>query len=67
MITEEEMKGAMLGYTLATGRLFAPMAEFHRFAEDVAGQSIFTHEFGDLDVWASLRAQFEVTAKERMQ
>ena len=54
---------AGVGYTLATGRLFAPMDEFHPFCEELLDRPILTHEFGDSHVWAELREAFEARVR----
>jgi hypothetical protein len=48
-----------IGYTLASGNLFAPMADFHRYTERLLARPIFTHEFANEAVWADLRKAFE--------
>jgi hypothetical protein len=59
-----EPRSAGLGYTLATGRLYCDFAEFHAWAEKLAGRPIFTHEFADERVWAELREAFETEVFE---
>jgi hypothetical protein len=54
--------GAGFGYTVATGRLWCPVDEFHRRAETLLGRPIFTSEFGREDVWAEMRAALEQEA-----
>ena len=56
--------GAAFGYTVATGRLFLPMDEFHRRAEALLGRPILTHEFADQRTWTLLREAFEAAAFE---
>ncbi len=54
-----------IGYTLATGRLFCDVSEFHSFAERLLDRPIFTHEFADDELWDELRSTFkEVTRLE---
>lgn len=55
-----------IGYTLATGRLFCPVAEFHAWAEKQLSRPIFTHEFGMHDTWDELRESFEHDAKRAL-
>jgi len=52
-----------IGYTLATGRLFCSMSDFHQYAEELVGRPIFTHEFGSEALWLELRDTFETTEK----
>lgn len=54
-----EWNGAAIGYTLASGRLFCDVAEFHRFVEELLGRPIWTHEFADEALWIEMRARFE--------
>lgn len=54
-------------YTLATGRLFCPIADFHAFAERLAGHPIWTHEFADEATWSELREAFETQITEEMR
>jgi hypothetical protein len=53
---------AGFAYTVATGKLFCPMDEFHRRAEALLGRPIFTHEFADMATWEALRNAFEAEA-----
>lgn len=53
------MSGEGVGYTLATGRLFCHIDEFHAFAERTLGRPIFTHEFADRALWTEMREAFE--------
>lgn len=53
---------AGFAYTVATGKLFCPMDEFHRRAEILMGRPIFTHEFASEKVWADMREAFEQEA-----
>jgi hypothetical protein len=55
--------GARIGYTLATGRLLCPIADFHAFAETLLDRPILTHEFADQRTWAELRQVFEAQTK----
>lgn len=57
--TEPDYVTAGIGYTIATGRLFTRMDEFHAFAEKVLGRPILTHEFADEATWHELRSEFE--------
>jgi hypothetical protein len=59
-----EYPGFGLGYTLATGRLFCDVAEFHGFAEKLLGRPIFTHEFGDQRTWDEMRERYEALVVE---
>ncbi len=52
-----------IGYTLATGRLFCDMAEFHAFAERLLERPVFTHQFADRVVWDEMREEFERQTK----
>ena len=63
MTQPERSYSVGVGYTLATGRLFAPMAEFHVFAEVLLGRPILTHEFGEDDLWTELREAFEAQTR----
>ena len=54
------------GYTLATGRLFAPMDKFHEWAEALMARSILTHEFADEALWDEMRERFEALFTEGM-
>jgi hypothetical protein len=54
-------------YTIATGRLFCPMVDFHSQAEALLGRPIFTHEFADKATWAELRDAFETLALEAIR
>lgn len=53
------MSAEGIGYTLATGRLFCPVGEFHEWAEKLMGRPIFTHEFASLSLWEAMRSAFE--------
>jgi hypothetical protein len=55
----QQIEAVGIGYTLASGRLFCPIAEFHAFAEELLGRPILTHEFADKDLWAEMRMAFE--------
>lgn len=55
----ERVAGVGIGYTLATGRMFCDVSEFHSWAEKLLGRPIFTHEFGDHETWDELRSTFE--------
>jgi hypothetical protein len=50
---------ALIGYTLATGRLFCDFADFHAYAERLLGRPVWTHEFADAELWRDLREAFE--------
>ena len=52
------------GYTLATGRLFAPMDKFHEWAEALMSRPILTHEFADEALWDEMRERFEALFTE---
>jgi len=52
-----------IGYTLATGRLFCPISDFHQYAQELVGRPIFTHEFADEALWDELRDTFETVTK----
>ena len=56
-----------IGCTLATGRLFCEVSEFHEFAEKLLGRPIFTHEFASQGLWDSLRLAFERETTEEMR
>lgn len=51
--------GEGFGYTLATGKLYCPIDEFHQRAEQLLGRPIWTHEFGQHDIWEQLRTIWE--------
>ncbi len=48
-----------VGYSIATGKAFAPFGEIHKAAEELLGRSIWTHEFADQALWETIRLQFE--------
>jgi hypothetical protein len=52
-----------IGYTLATGRLFCPISDFHEYAETLLGRPIHTVEFADKKLWAEMRETFENCVK----
>jgi hypothetical protein len=52
-----------IGYTLATGRLFCELSDFHKYAEDLLQHPILTHEFADRKTWDKLREAFEIRVK----
>lgn len=41
--------------TAFTGILCGPFHAFHKYAEEVMGHSIFSHEFGSRDLWEKLK------------
>ena len=53
------MSDVGFGYTIGTGRLYTSFPEFHKSAEELLGRPIFTHEFGDPDIWRELRRAME--------
>ncbi len=55
-----------IGYTIATGHLYAPMSAVHRYAEGLLGRPILIHEFADPAIWAALRAVLEGRATAEM-
>lgn len=55
-----------IGYTLATGRVFTDVHAFHRFAEELLGRPVYTHELGDEQTWTDLREAFETWALEQL-
>lgn len=57
---------AGFGYTLATGRLFCDFSEFHAWAEELMGRSIYTHQFADTTLWNFMRDEFERQTLETM-
>lgn len=59
LVSQNDSYSAAVGYTLATGDLWAPMREFHPFAEMLLGRPILTHEFGQHETWVELREAFE--------
>lgn len=50
---------AEFGYTLATGRVYQPISEFHRDCEKLMDRPIWTHEFGNDELWKEMREEFE--------
>ena len=46
-------------YTVATGRLFMQMADFHRAAEECLGRPVMTHEFASQLTWRDLNTVLE--------
>jgi len=47
-------QAAIIG--LYTGTLCGPFSDLHKYAEEVAGRSVFTHELGDSGVADMLKA-----------
>lgn len=64
MVDERDVELIGLGYTLATGRLWADVAKWHKFAEGLLDRPILTHEFASEDLWAELRRRFEAGYRE---
>jgi hypothetical protein len=64
VVDERDVELIGLGYTLATGRLWAGGAEWHKFAEGLLGRPILTHEFASEHLWAELRRRFEAGYRE---
>lgn len=56
--------GVGLGYTLATGRLFCDFRDFQRYASDLMGRSLMTHEFADAELWSEMRTWYEALVGE---
>ena len=54
---------AACAYTVATGRLWCRREDFHRYAEQLLGRPIFTHEFARENLWSELRNRFEEQAR----
>lgn len=48
-----------IGYTLATGKMYAPMDVFHDYCEKLLNRPILTHEFADEKLWEGLREKYE--------
>lgn len=48
-----------VGYTIATGRLFCPFARFHKAVEEILGRPVFTHEFGNVELWETIKTTLE--------
>jgi hypothetical protein len=67
MSVNSEWVSVGVGYTLASGRLFAPMNEFQLFCERLLNRPILTHEFADEATWAELREKFETEITIRIQ
>lgn len=44
-----------VAYTIASGKLFCPISEFHDEAERLLGRPVLTHEFADRETWDALR------------
>lgn len=53
-MSETKRKGAII--TAYTGVGACPMDIFQDYAENILGRPIMTHEFGDKEVWAELKA-----------
>lgn len=53
-----------IGYTLATARLFCPIAAFCEYAEELLGRPVLTHELGAEETWVELRVAFEDATQE---
>ncbi len=50
---------AGVAYTIATGRLYCPVRDFHAEAERLLARPVLLHEFASPEVWDALRAALE--------
>lgn len=56
------MSALGVGYTIATGRLFCPIAELHAELERLLRRPVYTHEMGSEGLWERARAALEAEA-----
>jgi len=54
-----------VGYSIATGKTYAPFGEIHKAVEELLGRSVWTHEFVQKSLWDQIRLRFEERATEK--